>query len=423
MDTGSLLIGFAIGAVAGICVAAAWLARRAAAAGEGVRRLEAREGELVAEVQRERNAREELDRQAAALHAQLTAERQRIEDTQKGLEQAQRTLTDAFARISQESLQASNSQFLKLAETKFKPFEDLLGRQQIAVAALEAKRAEDYGWLKERSKQLLDSNETLRAQTAKLETALRRPEQRGRWGEMALRNVVESAGMTEHCDFDEQVTTGGDEAQRPDMVVHLPGGGEVVVDAKVPMEHYLDACEGEGDVASMLDQHATQVERHVNALSSKQYWKQFEQAPQFVVMFIPVESALVAALERRPDLHAKAMKSNVLVVTPMLLIALLQAVAFGWRQESVAENAREIAQVGQLLFERLSVFRDHLDRLGDRVRQATEAYNSAVGSFNTRLEPGARRLSDLHASGGDEMEPLTPIDVEPRRLEPAPTDN
>ena len=198
----------------------------------------------------------------------------------------------------------------------------------------------------------------------------------------------------------------------------MPGGGRLVVDSKLPLDHYLSALEEPAKADEHLNNHAKALETHVNSLASKAYWEQFDNAPTFVVMFVNVESALVAALERKPELHNKALSKKVLLTSPATLVALLQAAAFGWRQDSMAKNAEEIAKVGQDMYDRLEKFRDHLAKVGSRLHQATESYNSAVGSFTSRLEPGAKRLSELQSTGGKELPSTEPIDIEPRLLEP-----
>jgi DNA recombination protein RmuC len=319
-------------------------------------------------------------------------------------------MNEAFAKISQETVDQNSKSFLQLAETKFAPFKELLSKTQQSVQDLETKRVKAYTELESATKQIIE-------ETTKLETALRRPDHRGRWGEVGLRNVVEFAGMAEHCDFEEQVVTGTDQSLRPDMVINMPGGGQLVVDSKLPLEHYLNAIEDPKHGAEHLDKHAKALEVHVNALASKAYWEQFEKSPTFVVMFVNVESALVAALERSPELHNRALAKKVLLTSPATLVALLQAAAFGWRQDSMAKNAEEIAKAGQELYDRLAKFQSHLAKVGNRLHQATESYNSAVGSFTTRLEPGAKRLSELHSTGGKELPVTEPVDIEPRVLE------
>jgi len=333
-----------------------------------------------------------------------------LEEQQKHAAQMQERMNETFAKISQETVDQNSKSFLQLAETKFAPFKELLSRTQASVQDLETKRIKAYTELESATKQIID-------ETSKLETALRRPDHRGRWGEVGLRNVVEFAGMTEQCDFVEQVVTEGEQALRPDMVIKMPGGGQLVVDSKLPLEHYLNAIEEPDKAGEHLDKHAKALELHVNTLASKAYWEQFDKSPSFVVMFVNVESALVAALERNPELHNKALSKKVLLTSPATLIALLQAAAFGWRQDSMAKNAEDIARAGQELYNRLEKFRDHLAKVGSRLHQATESYNSAVGSFTSRLEPGAKRLSELHSTGGKDLPAIDPVDIEPRVLE------
>ena len=333
-----------------------------------------------------------------------------LEAQEKHAKEMRDRMNESFAKISQETVDQNSKNFLQLAETKFAPFKELLSKTQQSVQDLETKRVKAYTELESATKQIIE-------ETTKLETALRRPDHRGRWGEVGLRNVVEFAGMTDQCDFDEQVVTTGEQSLRPDMVINMPGGGHLVVDSKLPLEHYLNAIEEPEKAGEHLDKHAKALEVHVNALSNKAYWEQFDRAPSFVVMFVNVESALVAALERNPDLHNKALSKKVLLTSPATLVALLQAAAFGWRQDSMAKNAEDIAKAGQELYDRLAKFQSHLAKIGNRLHQATESYNSAVGSFTTRLEPGAKRLSELHSTGGKELPVTEPVDIEPRSLE------
>ena len=333
-----------------------------------------------------------------------------LEEKERHIQEMQEKLHETFAVISQEAIKKNSESFLQTAKLQFAPFEKLLEETKTHVRDLEIKREKAYANLESATKNIID-------ETSKLEMALRRPDHRGRWGEVGLRNVVEFAGMTDKCDFEEQFVTEGEQNYRPDMVVKMPGGGRLVVDSKLPLEHYLNAIEEPENVGEHLDKHAKALETHVNALASKAYWEQFDKSPTFVVMFVNVESALVSALERNPDLHNKALAKKVLLTSPATLVALLQAAAFGWRQDSMAKNAEEIAKAGQEMYERLAKFRDHLAKVGNRLHQATESYNSAVGSFTSRLEPGAKRLSELHSTGGKELPPTEPIDIEPRILE------
>jgi len=335
-----------------------------------------------------------------------------IEEQKKNADAMLTRLHETFAKISQEAIDQNSKSFLQLAETRFAPLKAELDKTQKLTNELESKRVEAYAGLREATKNIIDINRELQSETSKLETALRRPDHRGKWGEVGLRNVVEFAGMTEYCDFTEQTTTEGEQSLRPDMIVKLPGGGQIVVDSKLPLEHYLNAMDDSENAGDHLEKHLACVVTHVKALSKKEYWNQFEHTPNFVVMFVNVESALVAALERDPELHEKAMKNNVLLTSPATLVALLQATAYGWRQESIAKNAEEIAKAGQELFDRLSIFRDHLENVGKKIQQAAGAFNNARGSFILRLSPGAKTLSDLHASGGKELPEIDAIDQE-----------
>jgi len=343
-------------------------------------------------------------------HIELIRLQTQLEEQQKHALEMRERMNETFAKISQETVDQNSKNFLQLAETKFAPFKELLSKTQQSVQDLETKRVKAYAELEGATRQIIE-------ETTKLETALRRPDHRGRWGEVGLRNAVEFAGMTDQCDFDEQVVTSGEQSLRPDMVVNMPGGGHIVVDSKLPLEHYLNALEHPKEAASHLDKHAKALETHVNALASRAYWEQFDKTPTFVVMFVNVESALVAALERSPELHNRALAKKVLLTSPATLVALLQAAAFGWRQDSMAKNAEEIAKAGQELYDRLAKFQIHLAKVGNRLHQATESYNSAVGSFTSRLEPGAKRLSELHSTGGKELPVTEPVDIEPRVLE------
>ena len=247
-------------------------------------------------------------------------------------------------------------------------------------------------------------------------TALRTPTTKGRWGEMQLRRVVEMAGMVEHCDFTEQSSVGTDEGlQRPDLVVTMPDGAQVVIDAKVPLTAYLEALEADDEVSrkDRLAAHARQLRDHVDKLSKKAYWKQFEPTPEFVVCFVPGESLLAAAFEADPTLVEQAMDNRVLLTGPVNLIALLKTVGLGWRQEALAENAREVQQLGKQLYERLSTFGGHLETLGKSLNRSVGAYNSAVGSLERRVLPAARQFSRLGVVGetSDELPGLPPLDT------------
>lgn len=288
------------------------------------------------------------------------------------------------------------------------PIRDALERMDAKLAAIERERAHAQGTLDEQLR-------TLGAETRALATALRQPHTRGRWGELQLRRVVELAGMTAHCDFLEQPSVLTDDGLlRPDLVVHLPGGRQVVIDAKAPLDAFLDASEARDETArtTALAAHARLLREHVRRLSAKAYWERFETAPDFVFLFLPGEHFYGAALEADPALLEESARQSVLIATPTTLIALLRAVAYGWQQARVAEDARAVGQLGRELHRRLETFAGHLDRLGARLRGAVGAYNDAVGSYEQRVLPGARRLAE-HGVVSAERELQAPPPIEP----------
>jgi DNA recombination protein RmuC len=333
-----------------------------------------------------------------------------VQEQKKHAKEMQERMHETFAAISQQAIDQNSKGFLQLAETKFAPFKELLSKTQTSVQDLENKRVKAYAELATASRQIID-------ETSKLEHILRRPDHRGKWGEFKLKTTVEHAQMQKHVDFDEQVTTKGGQIFRPDMVIKLPSNGRIVVDSKLPFEHYNLAVEDREHENEHLDNHVKAVELHIKTLADKQYWKHIEGSPDFVVMFVGIESALVAALDKKPEILENALKKNVLLTSPGTLIALLQAAAFGWRQNAMAENVKEIADEGQKLFDRLKVFRDHFAKVGAGLSQANKSYNDAVGSYTTRLETTAKRLTELDSSGGNEIPPIEPIDTQPRTLE------
>jgi DNA recombination protein RmuC len=277
------------------------------------------------------------------------------------------------------------------------PIHDALARMDAKLGEIERERAAARGALDEQLRALAAGQERLRGETGSLVAALRQPQTRGRWGELQLRRVVELAGMTAHCDFVEQVSVAGEEGLlRPDLVVQLPGGRQVIVDAKAPLHAFLDAYEARDETTrtTALAAHARLLREHVRRLSAKAYWDQFETAPDFVFLFLPGEHFWNAALEADPALLEEGARQSVLIATPTTLIALLRAVAYGWQQERVAEDARAVAELGRELHRRLEVFAEHLGRLGARLRGAVGAYNEAVGSYEHRVLPGARRLAE-----------------------------
>jgi DNA recombination protein RmuC len=301
------------------------------------------------------------------------------------------------------------------------PIRDGLARYDAKISELERDRARTYGQLTQRLDDLASTSTALRGETEQLVRALRAPAVRGMWGEVQLRRVCELAGMLGHCDFVEQQTVFGESGRmRPDLVVRLPGNKSVVVDAKVPLQAYLDAtdADNEDDRQALLNEHAQHVRAHVAALGRKHYWQGFEPSPEFVVLFLPSESFFSAALTQDPSLLEDSVAHGVVLATPTTLIALLKAVAFGWRQDSLARNAAEISAIGRELYDRLGVLAGHIAEIGGGLSRATAAYNRAVGSIEQRVLSSARRFADLGAADyGSEMVPLEPVD---ERLRPPP---
>lgn len=371
-----------------------------------------------------------------------------LDEQRKLLEESKKALADTFKALSDDALKSNNQAFLDLAkktlETQIvagkgdmekrqqainelvKPLKESLAKYDEQAKAMEASRQKAYGGLSEQVKSLIETQTALRDRTDSLVTALRRPEVRGRWGENTLHRVAEMAGMVEHCDFDEQVSVDGEDGRlRPDMVVNLPGGRQIVVDSKLSLDAYLSAAAATTDEEreQHMDRHARQVRTHMRSLASKSYWAQFAQAPDFVVMFIPGESFLAAAAQRDPSLFEDAMREHVLIAAPTNFIALLHAGSYWWRQEQLSQNAQEIQNLGRQLYERIRTFAEHFERIRRGLRSATDAYNSAVGSMEARVFPAARRFKDLGAATGDDIGVIEPIDAAPRALTPPEEDN
>jgi len=376
-----------------------------------------------------------------ALRIELAAAQVRLEssvlqdaDRLKLLEQSETRLRAAFDSLAGETLRTNSELFLRLsrealgrdqvvAEGALKerelaiahlvePLRVALERTEAQVQALERERRDAFTTLRTQIETLAGGQAQLQRETRNLVTALRRPEVRGRWGELTLRRLVELAGLSEHCDFTEQLQVVGEEgALRPDLVVHMPDARDLVIDAKTPLDAYLASLEAPTDEERQqaLKRHAQQVETRVRELASKSYWTQFERSPEFAVLFLPGDQFLSAALAERPELLETALGQSVIIATPSTLIALLKAVAYGWRQSAVAHNAALIRDLGQELYRRLGAFNGHLGRMGQRLGSAVEAYNAAVGSLERQVLPQARRFGELGVTADAPLAELEPI--------------
>jgi DNA recombination protein RmuC len=364
----------------------------------------------------------------AVVRARVDAARAESFHSRELLEQVKQEIPNAMKAASNDAsqslMQLATQHFgsrEKAVEQMVKPIAESLEKVGLKIEELDKARAGTEGKLTAQLRQVVETTTSLDRQTGNLVTALRRPSTRGQWGEIQLRNVCEMSGMLAHCDFCEQASvTTEDGRLRPDLVVRLPGGKSVVVDAKAPLEAYLSAYEAqdEDERRVHLDAHARQMRDHITKLSGKSYWSQFDHTPEFVVMFVPSEAVFAAALEANPGLIEAGVKDSVLLATPTTLIALLRAIHYGWRQETVAESARAISKLGRDLYERVGVLGDHFAKLGRQLDGSVRAYNQTVASFETRVLPAARKFPE-HGAGveGEELEPPAQIERTTRALQ------
>jgi DNA recombination protein RmuC len=418
------------------------LEERLRAQGADLGRLESRLSAAASESALLREERVGLQTQVARLHTTVEKERQAAAEKLRLLDEAQARLSDAFKALSAEALQNNNASFVHLAKATLEKFQESaqgdLDRRQQAIGELvlplkeslhkvdekireiETARAVAYSGLADHLTKLASAQGSLERETAKLAGALRSTSTRGRWGEIQLQRVVEMAGMVAYCDFTLQASVDGEEGRlRPDLVIRLPNQKNIVIDAKAPLDAYLDAAEAldEESRRAKLKDHARQIRGHLTRLSMKSYWAQFEPAPEFVILFLPGETFFSAALEQDPSLIEVGVEQRVILATPTTLIALLRAVAYGWRQAQVEENAKQISELGKALFERLRTFAGHLSMMGKSLGQSVDAYNKAVGSLELRVLPAARRFKEMGAAGGDDIETLELVDKVTRSVD------
>jgi DNA recombination protein RmuC len=397
---------FALGAILGLFAAWLWRSRR-----DQSLRLEI-----------------ELLKSRIKTEADLGAERE------LALARAREQLQGVFGDLARDTLKSNSEMFLTLArerlgrhqqdaaqslkeretaiESLLRPIREALARTETQIGAIEKERIDAFATIKSQMELLASGQSLLSRETRNLVTALRRPDVRGQWGEITLRRLVELSGMTSHVDFTEQGQTTGDAgAIRPDMVVHMPERRDIVVDVKTPLDAYLAAVEAQDEEARgvQLARHAQIVGTRIRELASKQYWSQFERSPDFVVLFLPGDQFLSAALQENPGLIDESLRQNVILATPSTLVALLKAVAYGWKQSVLAENAVQVRKLGEDLYKRLAVFAEHLGRLGKSLGSSVESFNRAVGSLETQVLPAARRFPELGLRVNRELEPLEPV--------------
>ncbi len=421
------------------------LERKAASLDGTVGELKKQNEALLQEARLSQKRIEDEQKLRAAAEKDAEAQRSNLLEQRRLLDDAQMKLREAFQSLAGEALKASSDQFMELAKAKFDslqkeaegdlehrklaiqsmvdPLETALKDLRSEVSRVESARQEAYGSLRSEVQLLATTNKELREETGTLVNSLKQPQVKGKWGELTLRRVVELAGMSPHCDFVEQLSVDTEEGRlRPDLVVSLPGGSQIVVDVKVPLHAFFKAVSAQSDAEyrEAMVQHASLVRDHIKGLSGKEYWKQFEPTPEFVVLFVPGESFFSAALEQDRTLIEDAIDKRVVLASPTTLIALLRAVAYGWKQQIVAENAERIKDLGKDLYDRVVTFADHLSKIAKGLESASKAYNSAVASFDSRLIPSARKFREMGV-GNEDVPELDPVEMFPRPLLSTPT--
>lgn len=431
-----MLIGLAAATITGIVVWL-WSARLHAAEGERLRAQQVEMARLAAELEAARERLIQAEAQLSAAQSSLAAERAASIEKVRALTEAHDRLATEFKALSADALKNNNTAFLELAKATLaqhqikaegdlsaryqaidalvKPLKESLDRVDRKMVEIEEKRQHAYGALSEQLKSLNYAQLQLQSEASKLSTALRSTSYAGSWGEFQLRRVVEMADMLAYCDFTEQESSG---ALRADLVVRLPGGQRIVVDAKSPVQSYRDAIDPADPSlrATKLSEHAAKIRGHIDALGAKNYWEQFQPAPEFVVLFVPGDHFLTAALQSDSSLLERALSRKVLLATPTTLIALLKAAAYGWRQETISRNAEEVSALGRQLYDRVALFAEHLEKVGRSLETAVKGFNSAVGAFETNVLPGARRFAELGAKGSKELVSPPPLESGVREI-------
>lgn len=441
MTIGIFILGLIIGGIVIWFIISSRLEGRARGAEAIVSELRMQVQQREAEINK---VRAELDAEKQARVEALTrleASAKSLEEQRSLIEAMSKEMKDTFNALSSAALKSSSEDFLRLAsehlgkiaaDTKgrlgehqaamdglVKPLHESLKKYEEQINAIEAKRRQDYGGIEEQIKMLASTHQQLQKETSSLVTALRKPQVSGSWGQLSLKRAAELAGMTAYCDFYEQVSVDTETGRlRPDMIVRLPNGREIVVDVKAPVDAYMNAISATSDEEreKALNNYVAQVRTHMNALGSKAYWEQFPKSPEIVVMYLPGESFFSAALEHDHTLIEDSSIKKVIIATPTTFIALLKAIAYGWQQEQLTKNAQQISILGKELYERISTLAGHFDDIGSSIARAMDAYNKAVGSMESRVLPSVRRFKEFGITGSEEIPVLEQIDKAPRAI-------